>query len=300
MKILVTGSGGLIGSALVPVLASEGHDVTRLVRSKVRLGEAGIYWDPSTETIDKPSLEGFGAVVHLAGESIAAGRWTAEQKARIRDSRVKGTRLLAESLARLARRPAVLLCASALGYYGDRGEEALKESSPSGSGFLAEVCREWEAAAEPAARSGIRVVNLRMGVVLSPKGGALAAMLLPFRLGVGGRIGDGKQYMSWIAIDDVVGAFSFALKSEALGGPVNVVAPNPVTNLEFTKTLGRVLGRPTVLPMPAFAARLAFGEMADALLLASARLEPAKLLATSYAFRFAELEGALRHLLRGA
>lgn len=300
MKILVTGSSGLIGSALVPVLTSEGHDVTRLVRSKPRLGEAGIYWDPSIETIDTPSLEGFGGVVHLAGENIAAGRWTAEQKARIRDSRVKGTRLLAESLARLARRPAVLLCASALGYYGNRGEEVLKESSPSGSGFLAEVCREWEAAAEPAARCGIRVVNLRMGVVLSPKGGALSRMLPPFRLGLGGRVGDGKQYMSWIAIDDVVGAFSFALKREALCGPVNVVAPNPVTNAEFTKTLGRVLGRPTVFPMPAFAARLAFGEMADALLLASARLEPAKLLGTGYAVRFAELEGALRHLLRGA
>jgi uncharacterized protein (TIGR01777 family) len=297
MKILVTGSSGLIGSALVPVLTAEGHSVTRLVRSKPRPGEAGIYWDPSTETIDTSSLEGFDGVVHLAGENIAAGRWTAEQKARIRDSRVKGTRLLAESLARLARRPAVLLCASAMGYYGSRGEEVLKESSPAGSGFLAEVCREWEAAAEPAARRGIRVVSLRMGVVLSSKGGALATMLLPFRLGVGGRVGDGKQYMSWIAIDDVVGAFSFALRSETLRGPVNVVAPNPVTNAEFTKTLGRVLGRPTVFPMPAFAARLAFGEMADGLLLASARIEPAKLLVTGYAFRFAELEGALRHLL---
>ena len=297
MKILVTGSSGLIGSALVPLLTSQGQSVTRLVRSKPTPGEAGIYWDPSTKTIDTLSLEGFDAVVHLAGENIAAGRWTAKQKARIRDSRVKGTRLLAESLARLARRPAVLLCASAIGYYGDRGEEVLQESSPSGSGFLAEVCREWEAAAEPAARSGIRVVNLRMGVVLSLKGGALATMLLPFRLGVGGRIGDGKQYMSWIAIDDVVGAFSFALRSAALSGPVNVVAPNPVTNAEFTKTLGRVLGRPTVFPMPAFAARLAFGEMADALLLASARLDPAKFLATGFKFRFTELEPALRHIL---
>ncbi len=297
MKVLITGSSGLIGSALVPLLTSQGQSVTRLVRSRARLGEGEISWDPSAGNIDAGSLEGFDAVVHLAGENIAAGRWTAEQKTRIRDSRVKGTRLLAESLARLARRPAVLLCASALGYYGNRGEEVLQESSASGSGFLAEVCREWEAAAEPAAWSGIRVVNLRMGVVLSPEGGALAAMLLPFRLGVGGRIGDGKQYMSWIAIEDVVGACSFALKSEALCGPVNVVAPNPVTNLEFTKTLGRVLGRPTVFPMPAFAARLAFGEMADALLLASARLEPAKLLATGFKFRFTALQPALRHIL---
>jgi uncharacterized protein len=297
MKILITGSSGLIGSALVALLTSQGQSVTRLVRSRARSGEGEISWDPSAGNIHAPSLEGFEAVVHLAGENIAAGRWTAEQKARIRDSRVKGTRLLAESLARLARRPAVLLCASALGYYGNRGEEVLQESSPSGSGFLAEVCRDWEAAAEPAARCGIRVGNLRMGVVLSLEGGALPRMLPPFRLGLGGRVGEGKQYMSWIAIDDVVGAFSFALKSAALCGPVNVVAPNPVTNLEFTKTLGRVLGRPTLFPMPAFAARLAFGEMADALLLGSARLEPAKLLATGFKFRFTELEPALRHIL---
>ena len=294
MKILVTGASGLIGSALVPSLTGAGHSVTRLVRSKPRPGE--IRWDPLGGDIDKPGLEGQEAVIHLAGENIA-GRWTAEKKEAIRESRVKGTKLLAESLSQLANPPKVLLCASAIGYYGDRGEELLKEESPAGSGFLAKVCREWEAAADRAVRESIRVVRLRNGIVLSAAGGALKTMLLPFKLGVGGKIGSGMQYMSWIAIDDVLGIIHLAITNDTLRGPINVVAPNPVTNLVFTKTLGRVIGRPTVLPMPAFAARLVLGEMAQELLLASTRVTPKRLLAADYHFKFPQLEPALRSIL---
>jgi hypothetical protein len=241
-------------------------------------------------------LQGVDAAVHLAGESIAQ-RWTPERKAKILKSRARGTRLLSESFARLTQPPCVFLCASAIGYYGDRGEEVLTEDSPSGVGFLAEVCRGWEAACAAAVQKGIRVVNLRMGIVLSAAGGVLPRMLLPFRMGLGGRIGSGRQYMSWIALDELVGVIIHALTCDILAGPVNAVAPHPVTNLEFTRTLGRVLRRPTVLSVPAFAARLALGEMADSLLLASARVEPARLAASGYAFRYPELEGALRHLL---
>jgi uncharacterized protein len=294
MKILVTGASGLIGSALVPSLTAAGHTVTRLVRSKPRPGE--IRWDPLGGDIDKAGLEGQEAVIHLAGESIA-GRWTAKKKEEIRESRVKGTKLLAESLSRLANPPKVLLCASAIGYYGDRGQELLKEESPAGSGFLAKVCREWEAAADRAVRESIRVVRLRNGIVLSAAGGALKTMLLPFKFGVGGKIGSGMQYMSWIAIDDVLGIIHLAITNDTLRGPVNVVAPNPVTNLVFTKTLGRVIGRPTVLPMPAFAARLVLGEMAQELLLASTRVTPKRLLAADYHFKFPQLEPALRSIL---
>jgi uncharacterized protein (TIGR01777 family) len=237
------------------------------------------------------------AVVHLAGENIASGRWTAARKARIRSSRVMGTRTLCETLARLSQPPKVLVSASAIGYYGDRGAEPLWENSAFGTGFLAEVCRAWEEATQPAVQKGIRVVLLRIGIVLSPAGGALAKMLIPFQLGLGGVIGSGNQYMSWIALDDVAGVIAHALVTDTLQGPVNAVAPYPVTNREFTKTLGRVLRRPTVFPLPGFAARLAFGEMADALLLASTRVEPKRLLATQYVFRYPELEDALRHLL---
>jgi len=296
MTILVTGASGLIGSALIPVLTREGHRIIRLVRAEPKPGEAAIRWDPEAGILETAGLAGLDAVVHLAGENIA-GRWTTGKKARIRDSRVKGTRLLSESLARLPEPPNVLVCASATGYYGDRGEEPLQEESAPGSGFLAEVCREWEAAADAAVQRGIRVVHLRFGLVLSPKGGALARMLLPFRLGVGGIVGSGSQYWSWIALDDAVHAVHHALFTDTLRGPVNAVAPHPVTNREFTKILGRVLGRPTPFPVPAFAARFLFGEMADALLLASARVEPAKLLASGYRFRYPELEGALHHLL---
>jgi uncharacterized protein (TIGR01777 family) len=297
MNVLVTGSSGLVGSALVSQLKGDGHTVTRLVRSRRSAAEAQVPWDPEVGTIDAASLEGLDAVVHLAGESIAAGRWTAARKVRILESRVKGTRLLAEALARLHKRPKVLVSASAVGYYGDRGEEGLGEESASGSGFLAEVCRQWEAAATPASQSGIRVVHPRFGVILSRAGGALPRLLLPFRLGLGGRLGSGQQFMSWIALDDVVGAIHHAITHDDLQGPVNAVSPAPARNHEFTKTLGRVLRRPTVFPLPAFAARLAFGQMADEMLLASQRVEPAKLLASGYQFQFPDLESALRHLL---
>jgi uncharacterized protein (TIGR01777 family) len=245
---------------------------------------------------DLSRLEGVEAVIHLAGENISS-RWTAARKAEIRRSRVEGTRRLCESLARLSRAPKVLVSASAMGYYGDRGDEILREDFPAGSDFLAQVCREWEAATEPASRAGVRVANLRFGMILSPAGGALKKMLLPFKLGAGGRIGDGKQYMSWIAIDDAIGAIYHALVTESLRGPVNVVAPAPVTNAEFTRTLARVLSRPAVAPMPAFAARFAFGELADALLLSSQRVAPIRLQQSGYKFRYPELEGALRYLL---
>ena len=292
MNVLLTGASGLIGSAAAPALESAGHRVVKLRRD----GGTGATWNPEEGKIDLTPALALDAVIHLAGESIGA-RWTAERKRRIRESRVAGTRLLSQTLAKLPPRPKVLVCASATGYYGDRGDEVLRESSPPGSGFLSEVCREWEAATTSAAQKGIRVVTLRIGVILSSEGGALARMLFPFKLGLGGKIGTGAQYMSWIAMDDVVRVIARMLTGEGLRGPVNTVAPHPVTNLEFTKALGRVLGRLTPFPVPAFAARLAFGEMADALLLASTRVEPRRLAETGYPFRFPELEGALRHLL---
>lgn len=295
MNILVTGASGLIGSALVPFLTTGGHTVTRLVRTPSSAG--AISWDPSAGQLDLRALEGIDAVVHLAGESIAGRRWNAEQKRRILDSRVQGTRLLCERLAGLERPPRVLVSASAIGYYGDRGEETLTEESAPGSGFLTDVCRAWEDATKEARDRGIRVVHARFGIVLSPKGGALAKMLTPFRLGAGGVVGGGRQLMGWVALDDAVGAVHHALTTDTLSGPINVVSPRPVTNREFTKTLGRVLRRPTIVPMPAFAARLAFGEMADALLLASTRVQPDQLSCTGYRFRFPDLEGALCHLL---
>ena len=298
MNILVSGSTGLVGTALIPALTAAGHEVIRLVRSKSRTPSKEIIgWDPAASYIDAVGLEGLDAIVHLAGEPIASGRWNPAKKARIRDSRVQGTRLLCETLSHVARPPATLICASAIGYYGDRGDEVLSESSTCGKGFLAEVCRDWEAAADPARQKGIRVVNTRFGVILSTGGGALAKMLTPFKMGVGGIIGSGRQYMSCIAIDDCVGAIVHALNTAAVAGPLNVVGPTPVTNREFTKTLGRVLGRPTILPMPAFAARLAFGEMADELLLGSDRVEPKKLQDSGYSFRHRDIETALRHVL---
>jgi hypothetical protein len=294
MNVLISGATGLIGSALVPELEAKGHTVTRLSRSQS--GANTVRWDPSAGTIDG-GLEGTEAVVHLAGESIAQGRWSPDKKRRILDSRVQGTRLLAERISALAAPPKVMVSTSAVGYYGDRGDEALTEESAPGADFLARVCREWEAAAEPARRAGIRVVHPRLGIVLSPQGGALGTTLPIFKLGGGGKIGSGRQWWSWVALDDVVGSIVHALTDETVEGPVNVGSPNPMTNAEYTKVLGKVLGRPTVLPLPAPAARIMLGEVADALLLASQRMQPAKLEATGYAFRYPQLEGTLRHLL---
>lgn len=298
MNVLVSGSHGLVGSALVSELVADGIVVRRLVRGE-RAGEGEVAWDPDGGHVDEGGLGGIDAVVHLAGENIAARRWSSAQKSRIRDSRVRGTRRLAEAVSRLAAPPGVMICASAIGYYGDRGAETLDESSEAGSGFLAEVCRDWERAAEPAVRRGVRVVWLRFGVILSARGGALKSMLRPFRLGLGGVVGSGRQFLSWVSLDDAVGAIRHALARSSVVGVVNVVAPAAVTNREFTRVLGRVLGRPTVLPLPAFAARLVLGEMADALLLSSARVVPRRLEASGYRFRHAELEEALRSALRG-
>ncbi len=296
MKILVTGSTGLLGSELVPLLLEKGNSVTRVTRSRSGSSEDTAYWDPSRGEIESDKLEGHDAVVHLAGENVA-GRWTEEKKTEIESSRVIGTGLLAESLAGLDSRPGVIVAASGIGYYGDRGDQVLTEDSGPGEGFLAEVCVKWEDALEPACKAGIRVVNVRIGMVLSSEGGGLEKMLLPFKLGLGGRLGSGEQYWSWISIDDVVGAIYHSIITESLSGPVNLVAPNPVTNKEFTETLGSVLGRPTVLPLPSFAARGIFGEMADELMLASTRVKPKKLLESGYEFRYPDLTGALKHLL---
>ena len=290
MKIVVTGASGFVGSALVSTLSAAGHSLVQLKRPN--------QWNPETRLIDSTAFRGVDAVVHLAGENIASGRWTAARKQRIRDSRVKGTKLIAETVGQLDRPPQVLVSASAIGYYGDRGSEILREESPAGDGFLSEVCRQWEAATDAATRKGIRVVHLRTGLVLGGGGGALSKMLLPFKLGLGGKIGSGEQFWSWIALEDVCAAIVHCIQAAGLHGPVNIVSPSPITNLEFTKTLGRVLGRPTVFPMPAFAARLAFGEMADALLLASQRVEPAKLVGSRFVFRYKELEPALQRALK--
>jgi uncharacterized protein (TIGR01777 family) len=303
LRILVTGATGLIGRSLVPYLTAGGHSVVRLARATPGapvwpgLPIETIVWDPASGGAAPPALEGFDAVIHLGGDTIAAGRWTAAKKTRIRESRVRGTKLLAEALARLIQPPRVLVAASAIGYYGDRGDENLIEASPRGNGFLAEVCEEWEKADAPARKAGIRVVRPRIGVVLSPAGGALGKMLLPFRMGAGGIIGSGRQWMSWIALDDLLDILLRAVADSSFHGPVNAVAPHPVTNAEWTEMLGRVLRRPTPLPMPAFAARAAFGEMADELLLGSTRVLPERLLAGRHWFRFLEADAALRYLL---
>ncbi len=300
MRILVSGASGLIGSALLPYLSARGHEVTRLVRAAANARTPGVVWDPSAGVLDATSLKGFDAVVHLAGENIANGRWTAQRKRRILESRRRGTRLLAETLSRLAQPPGVLISASAIGFYGDRGSEIMREDALPGQGFLPEVCTAWEGAARPAAQAGIRVVTPRIGVVLSAAGGALARMLLPFRLGAGGKVASGKQYMSWISMVDLRRVICHLIEEQSMSGAVNAVAPNPVTNAEFTKTLGRVLSRPTLLSVPAFAVHLLLGEMADELLLSSTRVEPARLLATGFQFEHPELEPALRQALQSA
>lgn len=294
-SVAITGATGLVGSALVESLQNDGVRVIRLSR---RPGVDTVVWDPAGELADPSPLEGVPVVVHLAGENIGGKRWTSEQKLKLRDSRVEGTRNLVRSLGRLATPPQVLICASAIGFYGDRGDEVLDESSRTGNGFLPELCQEWEAAADLAAGMGTRVVKARFGVILSKKGGALQKMYLPFKLGLGGRIGSGRQYWSWVALPDVIDAIRFAIDTPSLDGPVNVVSPQPVTNAEFTRTLAKVIRRPAVFPMPATAARLAFGEMADGLLLGSARVVPHRLEASGFEFQFGELGSALRDALK--
>ncbi len=304
MKIIVTGATGLVGQALVQSLIADGHSVTRLVRGSSSPSSndkiTDVTWNPATGVVDAQALESHDAAVHLAGEPIAEGKWDEVKKKRVLESRVNGTRFLSETLAQLKAKPEAFVSASAIGFYGNRGAEMLTEASASGDDFLSEVCREWETAALPASQAGIRVVNIRIGIVLSSEGGALAKMLTPFKLGVGGRFGDGEQYMSWITLDDVVGIIKHAITHKDLRGAVNTVAPGAVSNSEFTKTLGHVLGRPTFFAVPAFAARLVFGEMADALLLSGARVAPARLEASGYKFAYPQLEVALRHILKTA
>lgn len=301
MRVLITGGSGLVGSALAPVLIANGHEVVRLVRPSAPAAglESLAIWNPEAGQVDLSRAGCLDAVVHLAGETIAQ-RWTPEVKRRIRDSRVAGTRLLCEALAGLPTPPKVLVCASATGFYGDRGDEWLDEASSAGAGFLADVCRDWEASAAPAAERGIRVVHLRIGIVLTPKGGALAKMLPVFRLGLGGRLGSGRAYWSWITLDDLLEVIQHALANEALRGAVNAVSPHPVTNAEFTKILGGVLRRPAILPVPRFAVELLFGEMGREAMLAGFRVKPAKLIESKFKFRFPDLAPALRHLVGGA
>jgi uncharacterized protein len=299
-RILLTGSSGLIGTSLVRRLEEERISIISLVRR--RLPDAGGYqrlWDPYSVTpvSDPRSLDGTTAAVHLSGANLAGRRWNSAYKRQILESRVKPTHAIATLLAGLRPRPSVLVCASAIGIYGGRGDELLSEASLPGTGFLPEVCLAWEKATRPASEAGIRVVHLRFGVVLSPVGGALAKMLPVFRAGLGGKLGSGHQWISWVALPDAVRAIEFALRTDSPSGPVNVVAPNPVTNLAFTRALGRALQRPTLLQVPAFALRMAFGEMAEATILESARVMPACLSASGFDFEYPELEAGLRTLL---
>ena len=297
LRVAVTGASGLIGRGLVPFLTTGGHEVVRIVRR--RAGPNEVRWDYESGRIDAAGLEGLDAVVHLAGENIGV-RWTRERRRRILESRVIGTRFLAEALARLRRPPRVLVSASAIGVYGNRSDELLTETSPTrgpSEDFLTEVGRDWEAAVEPARAAGIRSVTPRLGIVLTPAGGALGRMLPPFRMGLGGPLGNGRQWMSWVASDDVVGAIHHVIMTESLDGAVNVTAPHPVTGREFAATLGRVLARPAVLPVPAPGLRLVFGEMADVALLSSTRAIPTRLQESGFRFRYPELDAALRFLL---
>jgi uncharacterized protein (TIGR01777 family) len=297
MKILVSGSHGLVGKALTISLVNSGHDIVSLVRQSANDSE--IEWHPNHGKINLQQLEGFDVIVNLAGESIASGRWTEEKKKKIRESRVKGTELLSSALARLSLPPSTLINASAIGFYGSRGDELLTEKSAPGEGFLPEVCIEWEKATGQAEAKGIKTIHTRFGIILDEKGGALERMLTPFRMGVGGKVGNGKQWMSWIALDDVINALRFLIDEPGSGGPVNFTAPNPVTNADFTEALGNVLSRPTLFSVPAFAARLAFGEMADELLLSSAKVEPERLKESGYQFKHPELSSALKAILSG-
>lgn len=298
MKVAISGSSGLVGQTLMHALTRRGDQVTALHRGQ------DWHWDcnndASHDWTKEASFEGQDAVIHLAGEKISEGRWTDAKKALIRDSRVRGTAIIAQTIAKLpqAQRPKVLICASAIGYYGSRGDERLTEKSSHGQGFLAETCKAWEEAADVAQQAGVRVVFARLGLVLAKEGGALAKMLPVFKLGGGGVLGDGEQYWSWIAIEDVAGIFEFLLDRHSVAGPVNLVGPQPVTNQRFTQTLGRVLQRPTFIPVPVFALRMAMGDMVDELLLSSARVEPAVLEDAGYEFAHPQLDEALRHLLK--
>jgi uncharacterized protein (TIGR01777 family) len=294
-RMLISGASGLIGTALVPTLEARGFSVTRLVRRRGS-GNNDIEWDP-TKPLSPELVSGFDAVIHLAGEPVM-GLWTDAKRARIRDSRVLSTAHLSEALAKTQQRPRVFISGSATGYYGDRGDEVMREDSPSGEGFLPEVCRKWEAATKPAEDAGIRTVHIRTGIVLSVEGGALRAMLPNFKLELGGKIGSGRQWMSWIHMQDHIGAICYIIDHELIQGPVNLVGPTPVKNSEFTETLARVLSRPAVLGVPAFALRLILGDMAKEILLASQRVEPAKLIESGFKFKYQDLQSALRNILR--
>ena len=292
MKTLVSGSTGLIGRALVRRLESSGHEVVRLVRPESRGGVTGVTWDPARGLLDRSELEGFDAVVHLAGENIANRRWSEEQKRRVRDSRVVGTTLLSNALASLDNPPAVFVCASAGGYYGDRGDEILNDSSAAGTDFIAGATKEWEDACEPAAESGIRVVNMRISVVLTATGGMLKRILPIFKLGLGGKLGSGSQYFSWITLDDVIEATVWIMETDSVSGGVNVTSPNPVTNAGFTKALGRAVGRPAVFTVPRFALRIMQGDLSD-VVLSSLRMQPDGLVSSGFEFRHSHLDEAL-------
>ena len=295
MKVAITGSSGLIGTSLVSFLSEKSVTVSKILRENPK--DDDISWKPEDGDWNSAFTGGVDGIVHLAGENIASGKWTRKKKEKIRNSRIEGTKKLCEHILKLPTPPSVLVCASAIGYYGNRGVEFLNEGSSRGSGFLPDVCLGWEEAAESVSKAGVRVVSVRFGIVLSKDGGALAKMMTPFKMGMGGKIGSGAQYMSWVAMDDVTGAIYHTLVTGSLKGPVNVTAPNPVTNKEFTNTLGEVLKRPAVVPMPAFAAKLAFGEMANDLLLASTKVAPKRLSDSGYEFQYPELENALRHIL---
>ena len=296
MRVLITGATGLVGSALKAHHESKGDDVSSLVR-RTPSGANEIQWSPESASLDATKLEGFDVVYHLAGENIAGGRWTEARKARIRDSRIAGTTLISDTLAKLKSPPSVLVSASAIGYYGDRGDTVLTENSAPGEGYLPEVSVGWEEATKPATEAGIRVVTPRIGIVLTKAGGALAKMLPPFKMGVGGNVGPGTQYMSWITLKDLIGVLHHCATNTDVSGPINAVAPNAVTNAQFTKALGRSIVRPTIFPMPALAARLAFGEMADALLLASTRVQPQGLRKSGYSFQHTNIDQALQSVL---
>ena len=291
----MSGASGLVGSALAPFLTARGHDVARLVRRAPGLGEAR--WDPAAREIDRDALERADGLVHLSGENVFSGRWNAAKKAAIRASRVDSTRFLSETIAGMTRRPRTFVAASAIGYYGNRGNDPLTEESASGTGFFPDLCREWEAASAAAETAGVRIVRPRIGLVLTPRGGPLGQLLPFFRFGLGGPIGRGRQWWSWIAVDDLLRLFAFMLEREELRGAVNATAPEPVRNAEFVRVLGRVLRRPAVLPVPPIALRLLYGEAADEALLTGQRVLPARATRAGFQFRFATLEPALRYLL---